>query len=148
MTKAFEIKRGTFQLTRTVENPTPRKRGGQDWRCMPEWTGGTYFIIEDFPCMREEAPLAVLRLPRNQTYDMAETDPRFWLIVRHLIEVEEEPSDIIARLGSAYGSMGPEVLDYLAKAGKITTQDVHDAIAGVREGWEREEQERVAAEKR
>lgn len=133
MSRAIEIKRGTFQLTRTVENPKPNRRNSRDWTCQPEWTGGTYFIIEDWYGSDRENPLASIRTQRRGGGDIVETDERFWLIARYLTPVEEKPSDYLARLSHADNCS--DILDYLFDHGKLTLADVSHALEMLIEGW-------------
>lgn len=139
---AVEIKRGTFQLRRSVENPKPNKRNSRDWRCLPEWTGGTYFIVEDWYGSDRDHPLACIRTQHRDSPDIVETDDRFWLIARHLIPVEEKPSDYLARTRNTNNA--PDVLDYLADTGIITSLQVEQAMNMLIERWNAEGQAKQA----
>lgn len=142
MNKAIEIKRGTFQLTRTVENPKPNKRNSRDWTCAAEWTGGTYFIIEDWYGGDRENPLAAIRPQRANASDIVETDDRFWLIARYLTPVEEKPTDYLARTN--HQDSAGNVLDYLFDSGKLDLSDVEHAMTSLIERWVAEDKEATA----
>ncbi len=142
MSAVVGVKRGTFQLARTLENPKPNKRNGRDWTCAPEWKAGTYFVIEDWYGSDRDNPIACIRLQHRDSKDLVETDDRFWLIARHLTPVAEQPSDYLARTRNADSANA--VLDYLAEAGKITLHDVEQAMAGLIERWVAEDKEATA----
>lgn len=127
---------GPYVLTEDVENPKPDGRQKYDWRLHRVWKKGDRFdVVEEWASLDPDDDHKIPALQRVQRHSClyrASLKSDIWaLLAPKLQRVEETLDDVLRLSGSSFAA--DDALQYMVDTGKLSLQDVRDALDGYKE---------------
>jgi hypothetical protein len=137
---------GIYRLTRDVVNPKPDRRQRYDWKAQPMWQAGALFYVrtETHEVFNDVTPLVVTTICTGP-YDSDRTRLDDVRIAEIIPALEPVPVDSVAMLlhynehvevSAAGDGFLPEAMQLLVDSGKLTLDDVREALRAAYEAPE------------